>query len=78
MANNTGALSTLLHSRYNFGKDIGDGLAQLETKLNKVTAMPISMAEERQVATLLVFLAKEETLSRTFAAFRTMKFYKLT
>lgn len=56
MENKIGILSSFLHSRYDSDRDIGDDLADLEAKFNKLDAILLPMAEEMQVAILPVLL----------------------
>lgn len=77
-ANKINLLTALVNTRYESGKDLGDYFAELETYFNRLAGMGLPVAEEMQVAILLVSVMHEETLKGTVAALKTVEDSKAT
>lgn len=64
--------SRLINTWHAPKKDIGDYLVELEVSLKKVCSIGLLVAEEIQVAVLLISFMNEESIFRTVAELKTM------
>lgn len=71
-ANKIAVLTSLIHTRYDREKNMGEYLSEMESMFNKLAAMKLPIAPELQVAILLVSMTAEESLSGTVSAIKTM------
>ena len=77
-ANKIAVMTSLIHTRYDGVKDMGEYISEMESLFNKLAAMGSSVDSDMQVAILLVSLSSEESLSSTVSAIKTMDVDKAT
>ena len=77
-ANRIAVLTTLIKTRYDSAKDMGEYLSEMESHFNRLTAMNSPVDEGMQVAILLVSVSATEALSGTVSAIKTMDPEKAT
>ena len=77
-ANRIAILTTLMNTRHDIAKDIGEYLSEMESHFNRLTAMDSPVDEGMQVAILLVSVSGTEGLGGTVSAIKTMDPYKAT
>lgn len=71
-------MKSLINTRYDDNKDMGEYISEMESKFNKLVAMGSLIDSDMQAAILFVSLSSEESFSATVFAIKAMEYDKAT